>query len=181
MRTSTVPCDCCCCYWDNSMKNLFFFQIYKLFMFCPIYPVIFPVFVHSVPFPIHPLSQSPHVCIHNIYTCYVYIHTKKEMATHSSILAWRIPWTEELGGLQSLGSQKVGHDWATKHRCIYILLFPEPSESELETCAFSPIGVSVIFLKNKGILFYKHSTVTKMISTVPFSLHAYAFRGQSYA
>ena len=35
------------------------------------------------------------------------------MATHFSILAWRIPWTEEPGGLQSIGSQKVGHDWAT--------------------------------------------------------------------
>ena len=35
---------------------------------------------------------------------------KKEMATHSSILAWRIPRTEELGGLQSMGSQRVGHD-----------------------------------------------------------------------
>ena len=34
----------------------------------------------------------------------------KEMATHSSILAWEIPWTKELGGLQSMGSQKVGHD-----------------------------------------------------------------------
>ena len=32
------------------------------------------------------------------------------MATHSSILAWRIPWTEELGGLQSTGPQRVGHD-----------------------------------------------------------------------
>jgi len=32
------------------------------------------------------------------------------MATHSSILAWRIPWTEELGGLQFTGSQRVGHD-----------------------------------------------------------------------
>ena len=37
------------------------------------------------------------------------------MATYSSILAWRIPWTEEPGGLQSLGSQRVGHDWATEH------------------------------------------------------------------
>ena len=36
------------------------------------------------------------------------------MATHSSILAWRIPWTEEPGGLQSKGSQRVGHDWATQ-------------------------------------------------------------------
>ena len=34
----------------------------------------------------------------------------KEMATHSSILAWRIAWTEEPGGLQSTGSQRVGHD-----------------------------------------------------------------------
>ena len=34
---------------------------------------------------------------------------EKEMATHSSILAWRIPWTEEPGGLQSMESQKVGH------------------------------------------------------------------------
>ena len=35
---------------------------------------------------------------------------KEEMATHSSILAWRIPWTEEPGGLQSMGLQRVGHD-----------------------------------------------------------------------
>ena len=37
---------------------------------------------------------------------------KKGMATRSSILAWRIPWTEEPGGLQSMGSQRVGHDWS---------------------------------------------------------------------
>ena len=35
---------------------------------------------------------------------------EKGMATHSSTLAWRIPWTEEPGGLQSIGSQRVGHD-----------------------------------------------------------------------
>ena len=35
------------------------------------------------------------------------------MATHANILAWRIPWTEELGGLQSTGSQRVGHNQAT--------------------------------------------------------------------
>ena len=35
---------------------------------------------------------------------------EKEKAIHSSILAWRIPWTEEPGGLQSTGSQKVGHN-----------------------------------------------------------------------
>ena len=38
---------------------------------------------------------------------------EKEMATHSSIVAWRSPWTEEPGGLQSTGSQIVRHDWVT--------------------------------------------------------------------
>ena len=38
---------------------------------------------------------------------------EKEMATHSSNLAWRIPWTEELSGPQSTGLQRVRHDWAT--------------------------------------------------------------------
>ena len=53
---------------------------------------------------------------------------KKEMATHASILAWRIPWTEKPDGLQFMGSQRVGHYWMTNtftfthtHTHIYIL------------------------------------------------------------
>ena len=37
---------------------------------------------------------------------------EEDMATHSSIIAWKIPWTEEPGGLQSMGLQRVGHDWS---------------------------------------------------------------------
>ena len=49
---------------------------------------------------------------------------EKGMATHSSILAWRIPWTEEPGGLQFMGFQRVGHDWMTNthtnaHTCVH--------------------------------------------------------------
>ena len=41
---------------------------------------------------------------------------EEEMATHSSILAWEIPWTEKAGGLQSMGPHRLGQDWATnKH------------------------------------------------------------------
>ena len=40
---------------------------------------------------------------------------EKGMATHSSIPAWKIPWTEEPGGLQFVGPQRVGHDWVTGH------------------------------------------------------------------
>ena len=39
-------------------------------------------------------------------------YPEEGMATHSSILAWRIPWTEEPGRLQSMGSRRVGHDWS---------------------------------------------------------------------
>ena len=61
---------------------------------------------------------------------------EEEMATLSNVLAWEIPWTEESGGLQSIGSQSVGHDSATEHACfirsqafllslvIYMLILP---------------------------------------------------------
>ena len=55
---------------------------------------------------------------------------EKEMATHSSILSWRIPWTEAPGRLQSMGSQGVGHDWATNNKCEWGFLF-------LKNCLFN--------------------------------------------
>ena len=47
--------------------------------------------------------------------------------SHSSILAWRILWTEEPGGLLSLGSRRVRHDWATNNQLVPFLCFPLPS------------------------------------------------------
>ena len=55
---------------------------------------------------------------------------EKAMATHSSTLAWKIPWTEESGGLQSMGSQRVGHDWVTSLSFTRCNLFSE--------CGFNP-------------------------------------------
>ena len=49
---------------------------------------------------------------------------EKGMATPSRILAWRIPWTEEPGGLQYVGSQKDRHDRVTEHTHVYIWLIP---------------------------------------------------------
>ena len=48
---------------------------------------------------------------------------EKEMATHSSTLAWRILWTEEPGGLQVTGSQRIGHDWVTFTLTTWCVLF----------------------------------------------------------
>ena len=56
-----------------------------------------------------------------------------EMATHSNILAWRIPWTEEPGGLQSTGLQRVGHDLETKQEQ------QQGSWGLMEWCVFSSV------------------------------------------
>ena len=56
---------------------------------------------------------------------------EKEMETHSSILAWKIPWTEEPGGLQSMGLQRIGLDWVTKLARFWM--------KELQMCACAAI------------------------------------------
>ena len=55
---------------------------------------------------------------------------EEEMATHCSILAWEIPWTEETGGLESMKSQRVGHDLVTEHA----QSFPKGSMGILRCC-----------------------------------------------
>ena len=55
---------------------------------------------------------------------------EKEMATHSSILAWRIPWTEQPGRLQSTRSQRIGHDWVTS---LLHFTFPVICRESLQT------------------------------------------------
>ena len=52
------------------------------------------------------------------YSVSLIIVMEKAMATHSSTLAWKIPWMEEPGGLQSMGWLRVRHDWATSLSCI---------------------------------------------------------------
>ena len=55
------------------------------------------------------------------------------MATHSSILAWKIPWTEKPGGLQSMGLQRVGHNLVTERACTRVssISFPKGNTNSL--------------------------------------------------
>ena len=67
---------------------------------------------------------------------------EKTMATHSSILAWRIPWIEKPGGLQCMGLQRVGHDWATN---IHTHTLPHPvaqASADLPTIDARPASSS---------------------------------------
>ena len=65
---------------------------------------------------------------------------EEEMATHSGILAWRIPWTEEPGGLQSIGSQRVRDDWndsAHTNTCVLYRLFSK--------CGFQDFSINISY------------------------------------
>ena len=55
---------------------------------------------------------------------------EKEMATHSSVPAWRIPWTEKPGRLQSMGSRRVGHDWSD---LVVVVVVVCPRQTDLST------------------------------------------------
>ena len=67
---------------------------------------------------------------------------EKEMATHSSILAWKIPWMEEPCRLQSMGSQRAGHDWATSLSLLLSSLkgFPGGSAGKESACNAGDLG-----------------------------------------
>ena len=68
---------------------------------------------------------------------------EKEMATHASILAWRIPWIEEPSKVQSMGSWTVGHDWATN--CIYSSVYVSTSISQFTPSSFAPGNRKCVF------------------------------------
>ena len=63
---------------------------------------------------------------------------EKEIATHSSVLAWDIPWTEEPGGLQSTGLQRAGHDLVTKEQ--QQVGFPGGSDGQESACSAGDPG-----------------------------------------
>ena len=73
---------------------------------------------------------------------------EKDMATHSRTLAWKIPWTEEPGGLQSMGSQRVRHDWSTS-------LFPHVSHEERWALPKSGAGICALDSVPGGLPLYQ--------------------------
>ena len=71
---------------------------------------------------------------------------EKEMATHSSIPAWRIPWMEEPGGLQSIGSQRVRHDWVTNAYTFHPeILLPGLYKINLHLCKMGGYSYTAVF------------------------------------
>ena len=71
---------------------------------------------------------------------------EKEMATHSSTLAWKIPWTEEPGRLWSTGSQRVGHDWVTSLTMSLLQVKKQTEFSKLKTLLCLSLHQEFIFV-----------------------------------
>ena len=71
---------------------------------------------------------------------------EKEMATHPNTIAWRITWREEPGRLQSMGSQRVGHDWATSLFAVIELDLQPLSPPGGGTVSSSPLNTYLVFL-----------------------------------
>ena len=78
---------------------------------------------------------------------------EKEMATHSSILAWRIPWTEEPNRLQSTGSQRVRHDWATSINYSHSIK-PSNSKYIFSFCLLNTSIIMLLLLKMKSFIIF---------------------------
>ena len=77
---------------------------------------------------------------------------EKEMATHSSNLAWKIPWKEECGRLQSMGSQRVGHNWATFTSCVLSPWCHPTISSSVTPLSLPSIFPSIRVISNESAL-----------------------------
>ena len=96
---------------------------------------------------------------------------EKGMATHTSILAWRIPWTEESERVQSLGSQRVRHDWATKTVSLWDAVFSKISFPSIAIPSLSPLLDSSYLLSLKVGVFKNNFSETCSFYTPFLSDH----------
>ena len=108
---------------------------------------------------------------------------EKQMATHSSVLAWRIPWTEEPGGLQSTRLQRVGHDWATSlsytfflslfYGCSWLLSWVKPG-----TLIWWPSLKLTQDLRHDHSCAPHFTTVLSFLGLFPYKVLVFIFTGE---
>ena len=89
-------------YWlSNGLLHIYLHRQVKYWAGSCVQEICLKFFIKDLP------------CYFSTKSLCLYMLMEKAMATHSSTLAWKIPWTEEPGRLQSMGSWRVRHDWAT--------------------------------------------------------------------
>ena len=88
---------------------------------------------------------------------------EKEMATHSSILSWRIPWTEEPGGLHSIGSQRFRHEWSNLAR-MHLIFYPAPGRAPKTLGIYCHRSNKAIFCDVSEVTFGKPLGSLRMVT-----------------
>ena len=120
--------------------------------------------------------------------------SEKAMATHSSTPAWKIPWTEEPGGLQSMGSLRVGHDWATSFSLFTFMRWRRkwqptpvflPGESRDRGACWAAVYEAaqsrtwLKLLRSSSIWFLASKILLTFVSLFSLALMTYAFGGKT--
>ena len=100
---------------------------------------------------------------------------EKEMATHSSSRAWKIPWTEKPGRLQSMGSQRVRHDWVTSLHLTYLLY--RINHYEIEIWPFCPLRI-IHYFQEKFQVLCDPLLLTSLLCTYP--THTFHSQSQTF-
>ena len=101
---------------------------------------------------------------------------EKGMAAHSSILAWRIPWTDELGGIQPMGSQRVRHDWVIHtHTHTHTHTLCIKLNGHMEICQVYSRAIKIMFFKGELPLRHYLLNVSGIVlwwhESLPLPLH----------
>ena len=101
------------------------------------------------------------------------------MATHSSIFAWTIPWTEEPSGLQSMGSQRVGHDWVTS--LSFLVFLPGKFHRQRNLVGYSPRGCKESNMTEHSCTSFWYATlkISVVFFSPTFSFHFFSLSRSS--
>ena len=128
------------------------YWFYYIVLVSAVHQRVFAICLHVISFSGNFFFQLKH---------WVEFSVEKEMATHSSVLAWRMPWTEKPGRVQSMGSRRVGHDWSDLAAAEFSVLY-------------SRLSLVIYFIHSINTV-YMSIPVSQFIPPLPFPLDICTF------
>ena len=128
------------------------YWFYHIVLVSAIHQRVFAICLHVISFSGNFFFQLKH---------WVEFSVEKEMATHSSVLAWRMPWTEKPGRVQSMGSRRVGHDWSDLAAAEFSVLY-------------SRLSLVIYFIHSINTV-YMSILTSQFIPPLPLGIHTCDF------
>ena len=119
----------------------------------------------------HNWATSLSLSVTQVFDLGLNTYLEKEMATHSSVLAWRIPGTGKPGGLLSMGSHRVGHDWSDL--AANIMGFPDSLVGKKSACNAGDSSSIPGSRRTPGLLMFSFSYLFEILNDTNFEKHNY--------